>query len=136
MITQLAHICLNVRNLERSLDYYQKLGFKPRFDFTRQGRPFGAYLEIAPGQYLEMFENPTLGQSVHPGLAHFCLESPDIAALQKELDAQGIAYTPKKLGCDHTYQIWLQDPDGNPFEIHQYTEKSLQQQGGTVEADW
>jgi hypothetical protein len=34
------------------------------------------------------------------------------------LKKQGIPFTPKTLGCDNTYQIWLSDPDGNPFEIY------------------
>ena len=42
----------------------------------------------------------------------------------------------KKLGCDQTWQIWLEDPDGNSFEVHQYTPESAQFMGGSVEADW
>jgi catechol 2,3-dioxygenase-like lactoylglutathione lyase family enzyme len=136
VFTRLAHICLNVRNLDQSAAFYRKLGFKPRFDFTRKGKHFGAYLEIAPNQYIEMFEDPNLQQPVNTGLVHFCLESPDLAATMAFLDSQGIPYTPKTLGCDHTYQIWLKDPDGNAFEVHQYTDQSLQSVGGTVEADW
>ena len=68
MFSRLAHVCLNVRNLAISLDFYRKLGFVPRFDFTRTGRAFGAYLEIAPNQYLEMFENPDLLRQVWQNL--------------------------------------------------------------------
>jgi hypothetical protein len=46
------------------------------------------------------------------------------------------AVSAEKLGCDDTWQIWLKDPDGNAFEVHQYTPKSMQFTGGTVEADW
>jgi catechol 2,3-dioxygenase-like lactoylglutathione lyase family enzyme len=136
MITRLAHVCLNVQDLQRSIAYYTSLGFKPCFDFTRKGKPFGIYLEIAPNQYLEMFEDPCMGKPVNTGLAHFCLESEDLDALMQDLVKRGIPFTPRKLGCDHTYQIWLEDPDGNKFEIHQYTAKSLQTKGGSVEADW
>jgi catechol 2,3-dioxygenase-like lactoylglutathione lyase family enzyme len=133
---RLAHVCLNVRDLQRSLDYYRKLGFKERFTFTRKGRDYGRYLEIAEGTYIEMFEDPSLGKAENRNLAHFCLESENLDALMRELDAQNIAYTPKKQGCDHTWQIWLEDPDGNKFEVHQYSEASLQLKGGSVEADW
>ncbi len=132
----LAHVCLNVKNLARSLEYYEKLGFKPVFKFTRQGKHYGHYLEIGPDQYIEMFENPDLEVPVNTGIVHFCLESDNIDTLIKELDSKGIAHTEKKLGCDNTYQIWLTDPDGNAFEVHQYTEKSMQKTGGEVEADW
>lgn len=136
MITRLAHICLNVQNLQRSIEYYQKLGFTPRFRFTRQGKPYGIYLEIAPKQYIEMFEDPHLEHPINTGIAHFCLESPDLEAFQRHLDQQQIPYTQPKKGCDQTWQIWLTDPDGNAFEVHQYTPESMQQLGGEVEADW
>ena len=136
MFTRIAHVCLNVRNLGRSLAYYQKLGFKPRFEFTRGGSKFGAYLEIAPDNYIEMFEDPSMEAPVNTGIAHFCLESPDLDRTISELRAAGVEFTEKKLGCDHTWQIWLRDPDGNDFEVHAYTETSRQRTGGVVEADW
>lgn len=136
MITKLAHVCLSVRDIGRTVAYYQKLGFKPKFRFTRGGRIFGAYLEISEGNYIEVFENKDLDSVVNTGLAHFCLESPDIDTLMEKLREEGVEFTAKKLGCDQTYQIWLKDPDGNSFEIHQYTNKSSQLTGETVEADW
>lgn len=136
MFSRLAHVCLNVKDLTRSVDFYVRLGFQPRFRFTRQGKPFGAYLEISENQYIEMFEDPNLESPVNTGLVHFCLEAEDLDAEMKRLNGLGIPFTEKKLGCDHTYQIWLKDPDGNAFEVHQYTDRSLQKLGGVVEADW
>jgi hypothetical protein len=52
------------------------------------------------------------------------------------LKERGVEFTPKKLGVDNTWQIWLEDPDGNRFEVHQYTPQSTQYSGGTIEADW
>lgn len=136
MFTRIAHVCLNVKNLDRSVAYYQKLGFKPSFQFTRNGADFGAYLEIAPDNYIEMFEDPGMDAPVNTGIAHFCLESQDLDKTIAQLRANGVEFTEKKLGCDHTYQIWLRDPDGNAFEVHQYTDKSCQKTGGSIEADW
>jgi len=136
MFTRLAHVCLNVRSLRRSLDFYTRLGLEPVFRFTRQGQPFGVYLTLAPNQFIEIFEQPGMEAPVNTGLVHFCLETDDLDALMADLRAKDIPFTDKKLGCDHTWQIWLKDPDGNAFEVHAYTEKSLQFAGGTVEADW
>jgi catechol 2,3-dioxygenase-like lactoylglutathione lyase family enzyme len=136
MITRIAHVCLNVKNLNQSVQFYQMLGFKPKFEFTKDGSLFGVYLMISDGNYIELFEKKELGPIINNGLAHFCLESPDIDALCVILRDKGIEFTPKKLGCDNTYQIWLADPDGNRFEIHQYSEKSSQLTGRGVEADW
>ena len=136
LFKRLAHVCLQVTDLKRTLAYYHKLGLTDVFRFTRKGADFGIYLQISEGHYLEIFEEPSRGPVVNNGLAHFCLESEDLDALMKHLDAQGVSYTPKKQGCDNTYQIWLEDPDGNKFEVHQYTGQSSQLMGGVVEADW
>jgi lactoylglutathione lyase len=136
LFQRLAHVCLHVKDLKRSMDYYKKLGLSEGFQFTRKDRDYGRYLQIADKCYLELFEEPGAVPSANQGLAHFCLESADLDALMRHLDAQGVAYTPKKQGLDHTWQIWLEDPDGNKFEVHQYTDKSMQLKGGSMEADW
>jgi len=132
----LAHVSLNVKNLERSMEYYQKLGFKPKFKFTRQGKHYGHYLEVCDNHYIELFENPEMDAPVNTGIMHFCFESKDIDHLVQLLDSQGILHTDKKMGCDNTWQVWLTDPDGNAFEVHQYTNDSMQRVGGVAEIDW
>lgn len=136
MFTRLAHVCLHVRSLRTSLDFYSKLGFRPVFRFTRDGALYGAYMEIAPGSYVEFFEDPSASATPQGGLRHFCLETDGMEGVVAALDAQGIAHTAPKKGCDDTWQIWLRDPDGNDFEVHAYTETSRQKTGGDVEADW
>jgi len=137
VFNKLAHVCIYVKDLGRSVEFYSKLGFKKRFVFNRNGSVFGVYLEFGDGNFIELFEDMSRSSAAALGrLAHFCLETPDIDAAIESLSARGIEFTPKKLGCDSTYQIWLKDPDGNEFEIHQYTEKSSQLIGGEVEADW
>ena len=136
MYKRIAHVCLNVKNLERSLAFYTRLGFEPVFRFTRKGAPFGVYLKLAEASFIEIFEDPRLETPVNTGILHFCLETQDLDGLMTSLRAQGVDFTEKKLGCDDTWQIWLKDPDGNAFEVHQYTAKSRQFLGGTVEADW
>ena len=38
LFTRIAHVCLHVTDLSRSLAYYKKLGFTEVFHFTRKGR--------------------------------------------------------------------------------------------------
>lgn len=138
MFKRIAHVCLNVKSLQRALDFYSRLGLEPVFRFTRNGGPFGVYLKLAESSFIEIFEDSTLSPQPpsNTRLVHFCLETDDLQRLTAELRRRGIAFTEKKLGCDHTWQIWLEDPDGNAFEVHEYTPKSMQFAGGTVEADW
>jgi lactoylglutathione lyase/glyoxylase I family protein len=136
MIGRIAHVCLSVRDLEASKAFYGKLGFKPRFGFTHKGKPYGCYLEISPGNFIEMFEDKGRGVQSNPAVLHFCLECDDIDAACAMMDASGLSHTKKEMGCDGTWQVWLEDPDGNAFELHQYTTDSLQFSGGSVEASW
>jgi catechol 2,3-dioxygenase-like lactoylglutathione lyase family enzyme len=136
MFKRIAHVCLSAKDLELSIAWYQKLGLDVLFEFTRRGRKFGVYMKLADGNYIEIFEDPNLGPVVNNGILHFCLETDDIDAVAAELTERGVSIGPKKLGVDNTWQIWLEDPDGNRFEVHEYTPDSAQFQGGTVEADW
>jgi lactoylglutathione lyase/glyoxylase I family protein len=135
IFTKLAHVCIYVKDIERSIEFYSKLGMEQRFVFYREGKLYGAYLEFGHGNFIELFEDAA-GDFNRGRIAHFCIETPNIEVAMQMLAAAGVKYTPKKLGCDSTYQIWLKDPDGNDFEIHQYTAKSSQIVGGVVEVDW
>lgn len=137
LFKQIAHVSLKTKDLNQSIAYYSKLGFTEVFRFTRGGIDCGAYLQIAPGNYIEIFEDKDLGPVVNNGIAHFCIEAESIDSVMEKLSLMQVPFTPKKLGCDSTWQIWLTDPDGNQFEVHQYTGKSMQfTTGGSVEVDW
>jgi catechol 2,3-dioxygenase-like lactoylglutathione lyase family enzyme len=56
MIKSLAHLCIFSKDLNRSLDFYSgALGLKRHFDFFKDGRLFGFYLQVAPNQFIEIF---------------------------------------------------------------------------------
>lgn len=132
MITRLAHISLQVHDIQRSIAFYRDgLGFPIAFEFVRDGKLGGVYFSVGDRSFLEVFEvNPPVG------ITHYCLETDDIDAFITGAEAKGIACTPKELGGCGTWQTWLRDPDGNAFEIHQYTDASMQFSGGTCEITW
>lgn len=132
MITRLAHISLQVRDIQRAIAFYRDgLGFPVAFEFARKGALGGVYFAVGGQSFLEVFENdPPVG------ITHFCLETDDIDAFIAGATAKGIVCTPKALGDCGTWQTWLRDPDGNAFEIHQYTDASMQFCGGTCEITW
>ena len=136
MITRLAHVCLNVRDIQRTIAFYRDaLGLPLHFQFTKGGRVMGAYFRAGRDNFVEAFEKPDVVVQ-NSGITHFCLETPDIDAAIRSLTAKGVACTEKKLGCDRSWQTWLRDPDGNAIELHQYTAQSRQFLGGDVEVDW
>ena len=63
------------------------------------------------------------------GFTHFSLEVNDIQAFRQNIiDRRGREYldTDIKQCLDNTLQMWMHDPDGNLFEIMEYTSESYQ----------
>ena len=136
MITKLAHTCLQVSDVHRSIEFYsQKLALPVRFTFEKHGKLNGAYFDCGNSSYIEIFEVP-FTQVTNTTLVHFCFETDNIDQFIAGMKAKGVDCTEKKIGSDETWQTWLQDPDGNKFEIHQYTPKSFQRAGGVAQVTW
>ena len=98
------------------------------------------YIEIAPGQFIELFPKNE-GQKEHDhwnerlGYSHFALLVDDIEATKEQLIAAGVELdTPLSKGPSNTFQMWVHDPDGNKFEIMQYTPESFQLVGSIMES--
>lgn len=90
------------------------------------------YIEVAPGQFIELFPKMD-SQEAHDewnqrvGYSHFALLVDDIKKTREEFIQRGITLdTDISIGPSQTYQMWAHDPDGNKFEIMQYTDKSFQ----------
>ena len=136
MIKALAHVCIFSRDLERTRKFYcDGLGLSIKFKFIRQGELFGFYLRISDSQFIEVFHRDETPQGV-PQIGHICLETDDLEAMRKKLTEAGIETTEPKLGSDHSWQMWLRDPDGTAIEFHQYTPQSTQYTGEDCEVTW
>lgn len=97
------------------------------------------YIELAPGQFIELFpksegQGPAAGFNENLGYSHFALLVDDIFAAREELEGRGLVFdTEISKGPSETYQMWAHDPDGNKFEVMQFTEKSYQVVGNIME---
>ncbi len=137
MKISIAHVCIYTRDLETSRKFYcDGLGMKKVFDFTLNGSLYGFYLEMSPGNYIEVFLNAEFDAENRGPLRHLCLETDDIEAMRDRLNQAGIVTTEITRGCDKTYQFWFKDPNGNDIEFHQYTPESSQFTGAHCEVDW
>jgi len=137
MIKTLAHVCLFAKDLNRSLDFYcGALGLRRHFDFMKNGELFGFYLQIKDGHFIEIFKTGAEEKAGHQRIHHLCLEVDDLDAMRDKLIERGVKVTPKKLGCDETWQCWCQDPDGADVEFQQYTPQSSQFTRKHCIADW
>jgi lactoylglutathione lyase len=126
-IAGLAHIGVRVHELERSVRFYELLGF------TKSAGPIGpepvAILDHPSGVEVNLVLNaaratePNILMDVpdkHAGITHFALLCPDILAAKVSLEAAGIALSggPVRFG-PAAQGIFVRDPDGNVIELHQ-----------------
>ena len=128
MITGIAHACFTVSDLDRSIHFYQDLlGLKPAFDFCREdGTRFGLYLHLGGRNFIELFQGELGERAERQSFKHICLEVDDIQSTVATLRERGLEVSDPKLGSDQSWQAWIADPDGNRFELHQYTPQSWQ----------
>ena len=126
-ILGLAHIGIRVHDLERSVRFYELLGF------AKTAGPLGpepvAILDHPSGLEVNLILNapnagaPNVlmdGPDKHPGITHFALLCPDILAAKARLETAGIALSggPIRFG-PRAQGIFLRDPDRNVIELHQ-----------------
>lgn len=149
------HIAFYTDKMEEMIDFYtKKLGgrlktvVKYGAYLDRDDRPamqaiakknpdkvFNAYIELAPLEFIELFpatdeQKPAVGFNEHKGYSHFALLVEDIYEVRKQLEENGVEFdTAISKGPSQTYQMWTHDPDGNRFEIMQFTENSIQVKG-------
>lgn len=137
MIRTLAHVCIFSQDLNRSLDFYcGTLGLRRHFDFIKNSELFGFYLEIHHGHFIEIFKSDTAAGTQAQPINHLCFEVENIDTLRHSLIAKGVAVTPKKMGCDQSWQCWCKDPDGVSLEFQEYTPHSSQLTRAKCQVDW
>lgn len=156
---EIMHLSFYTDNMEKMRDFYEeKLGLKAKIIMRyeaykgQENRGLWAkkaithpkdiayiFIELAPGQYLELFPKnedqlPHECPNSRLGYSHFALMVDDIFEAKEELIKAGVPIDIDiNKGQSETWQMWIHDPDGNQFEIMQYTPLSLQYKGNIEE---
>ena len=127
MIKALAHICISTTSLDETEKFYCScLGLSKKFNFIRDNKVFGYYLQINESNFIEVFLDDADSSEKESQVKHFCLEVDDIDKAIEKIRNCGIDVTDKEIGLDNSWQVWITDPNGVKIELHQYTEKSSQ----------
>lgn len=95
---------------------------------------WSVYMQWNEDSFIELFYDMGAKKPRIPGrkdlnYTHYSLEVEDIRAYRQEIIARGGAEyldTEISLGMDNTWQFWMHDPDGNKFEVMEYTPESYQ----------
>jgi lactoylglutathione lyase len=135
------HIGIRVRDLERAMEFYAKLGFSLHAKATSDAvaivrNPHGVELNLvynanadAGGRNILM----DVGEK-YPGYTHVALRVGSIKAAIQALRANGIRITqgPVSFGADGHVSVFVRDPDLNVVELRGRDE-DLSAVGGVVE---
>jgi len=134
MIKQIAHICINTSDLQKTHHFYTEvLGLKEAFMFERKGAPFGYYFALGNNTFIEVFKGEPMGEGK---IKHVAIEVEDMDGFIERIRSHGVKLGDKKRGSDRTWQAWLADPNGVRIELHEYTDESRQFKGGTCTVNW
>lgn len=137
MIKRVAHINIVSDDLSASEHFYcYVLGLKKAFEFYKEDKLYGYYIEVGDTTFIEVFLQEEHGEPQFSRIRHFCLEVDDLDEMIKSIRDKGWQITDKKLGSDNAWQAWLRDPSGIDFELHQYTDESSQFTGKPSLVDW
>ena len=99
------------------------------------GKKWSVYMSWTDNTFIELFYVPSAKRK-HPAdsqkdlnYTHFSLEVDNLKAFYDQVIARGGAkYIDKEIemGLENTWVFWMHDPDGNRFEIMEYTPTSYQ----------
>ena len=130
MVVGITHVGVRVTDLEKSLEFYLRIpdvqeAFRLYWD---DGSLMMVWLKVAPRQFLELFPGGSKGAPAASGYFHVCLQTDDIHGLYDELLKRGITPRgrPEKHEDDHSWQFWIDDPEGNAIEFQEFTADSLE----------
>lgn len=118
-IRQLSLVCIGSTDQDRSIAFYESLGFEKRTDV-----PFGGtyrWVEV----YLEKSATgiaiapPPPDKPFEPSLTGITLTTDDIEATHAFMRAQGIDVDPEiaRMGDPVPPMFWFRDPDGNTLMV-------------------
>jgi lactoylglutathione lyase len=126
-ITGYAHLGIRVHDLERSVRFYEVLGFhKTKGPLGSEpvailSHPCGIEINLVINAQRATDTNVLMDiPEKHAGYTHIALHCPDLEAARRELDAAGIAisggpveFYPGARG------MFVRDPDRNVIELHE-----------------
>jgi lactoylglutathione lyase len=121
MASELIHTCYRIVEIDRSVAFYEALGFEER---RRMSLPDGAtnvFMGLpGDGDRLELTYNPgTESYDVGTGYGHIAITVADMDATLTKLEKQGI--TPEKppynVGKGGSFICFVRDPDDYRIEI-------------------
>ena len=131
-ITEMDHIVLRVRDVDKSLHFYaQVLGLQvERLEQFKSGEVRFPSVRLNDDTIIDLFPDPDMepiGPNAPRNQDHFCMviEPTDMDALKREFEAMGIAIQagpgPRWGAHGNGTSLYVYDPDDNVVELRYYS---------------
>jgi len=128
---KLHHVSISVSDLDRSAQFYEKLGLTEEKRYEKPDADArSSLLRFPDGPMLELFEIPgseSLPQKrrdpvedlATKGTKHLALESTDLDRTVEKLRSRDVEVSEPKMGSSGNWYCFLKDPDGIPVELYE-----------------
>jgi catechol 2,3-dioxygenase-like lactoylglutathione lyase family enzyme len=119
----IAHAALRVSDVDKSRNFYVKLGFEQAFQFEESGRVTQSFLKINDRQFIELYPRTEESQTI--GLMHICYEADHIEEVRSAYVNRGVSAPEAKKARAGNLLLVMNDPEGQIVEYTQYLPGSL-----------
>ncbi|RBI58553.1 VOC family protein [halophilic archaeon] len=116
----LIHICLNVTDVEESVQWYEEqLGFEETWSFeTSDGETVNRYVAGPNGVELQLSDTAGEDSTEHGNaFDHFAISVEDVDAAFADIDDYGVIQKPQDQPAAGARTAFIQDPDGHSVEL-------------------
>jgi len=117
-IDGIAHIAFRVSDLDRSRDFFRRLGFEESFSLTMDGKTAEVFVKVNDRQFIELYPRTDETQSL--GWMHVCYEAELLYELNALYVARGLNPSHAIKGGAGNLLFSLKDPEGRVVEFTQY----------------
>jgi catechol 2,3-dioxygenase-like lactoylglutathione lyase family enzyme len=119
----IAHIALRVSDLDRSRDFFRRLGFEESFALASDAKTKEVFVKINDRQFIELY--PRLDAHQPLGWMHVCFESDSLNELNSSYVTRGLTPSPVVKAGAGNLIFSLKDPEDRVVEFTQYMPGSL-----------
>jgi catechol 2,3-dioxygenase-like lactoylglutathione lyase family enzyme len=114
----IAHAAIRVADLDKSRDFYGKLGYEEAFNMSQGGKTTQSFVKINDRQFLELYPQRQPSDTI--GFMHVCFESTDIQSLHDTYVARGLTPIAVRKAAAGNLLFTMAGPEKQNIEYTQY----------------
>jgi len=114
----IAHAAIRVADIDKSRDFYAKLGYQEAFAWTQGTKTTQSFVKINDRQFIELY--PRRDDTQPPAFLHVCFESKDIDTLNHIYSERGLSPIAVRKAAAGNLLFTMVGPEMQNLEYTQY----------------